>query len=72
MDHTGGLPVRGHLRGGLLAARFLKWIPLMTWTDRRPVVALYTRPSRISGGHVPPRDGKDDTLSLHVTSDRLT
>lgn len=26
--------------GGLLRARFLKWLPLMTSTDMRPVVAL--------------------------------
>lgn len=39
----------GYLLGGLLAARFLKWMPLMTSTERRPVVALYTRPTRISG-----------------------
>lgn len=57
--------------GGLFAARFLKWLPLMTSTESRPVVALYTSPSRISGADPWPADGNDEAVSLHDTSDTL-
>lgn len=63
--------VQEYLLGGLLAARFLKWMPLMISTERRPVVALYTRPTRISGVDDWLTDWKDEALSLHVMSDRL-
>lgn len=55
-----------------MAARFLKWMPLMISTERRPVVALYTRPTRISGVEAWLTDGNEEALSLHVMSERLT
>lgn len=71
-SHGGCLKdVLEYLLGGLLAARFLKWMPLMTSTERRPVVALYTRPTRISGVDVWLTDWNDEALSLHVISERL-
>lgn len=55
-----------------MAARFLKWMPLMISTERRPVVALYKRPTRISGVEAWLTDGKEEALSLQVMSERLT
>lgn len=43
----------------------------MTSTESRPVVALYTSPSRISGADPWPADGNDEAVSLHDTSDTL-
>ena len=45
-------------------AIFLKLLPLITSTDRRPVVPLYARPSSSSG--MPPccNDWVDEPLSL--------
>lgn len=61
-----------YLLGGLLAAKFLKWMPLMISTESRPVVALYTRPTRISGVDAWLTDGNEEALSLQVMSERLT
>lgn len=43
----------------------------MTSTESRPVVALYTSPSRISGADPWTADGNDEAVSLHDTSDTL-
>lgn len=58
--------------GGLFAARFLKWLPLMTSAESLPVVALYSRPRRTSGTEPRSRDWQEETLRLQDRSDTLT
>lgn len=55
-----------------MAARFLKWLPLMTSADSRPVVALYSRPRRTSGTEPRSRDWQEETLRLQDRSETLT
>lgn len=57
------------LPGGLLSAKFRKWLPLMISTDRRPVVALYDKPSSSSGFPPWDTDWLEEAMSLCALKD---